>query len=245
MLCPVSTRTNTIAILPGLILAVAAAGGHAEESQSSDKYSYEVIPYVWGAGIDGREGIGTNSANVSASAQDLFDFANVGGSLRLTGHGGRLGWYGEASYVGLEDNASSSAGAVRVKSSQTLAELGMSLDIVQALGLSAYAGLRYQDQDAVLESAGQRQEGDHSWVDGLVGVKWELATQHLVGWVRADVGTGGSKFVWLGELGGGFRWGSRWSVYLSYRVLDTDYDRDNFLYNLRLQGLLLGFGAKF
>jgi hypothetical protein len=34
-------------------------------------------------------------------------------------------------------------------------------------------------------------------------------------------------------------------VYLSYRVLDTDYDRDNFLYNLRLQGLLLGFGAKF
>jgi len=245
MLSIVSTRANTRTLLPGLILAVAAAGVRAQESESGDKWSFEIIPSVWGAGIEGREAIGTDSANVSSSAKDLFDFANAGGSLRLTGHGGRLGWYGEASYVGLEDEAASGAGAARVKSSQTLAELGMSLDIVQALGLSAYAGIRYQDQNAVLESAGQRQDSDHSWVDGLVGVKWELATQHLVGWVRADVGTGGSKFVWLGEIGGGVRFASRWSVYLSYRVLDTDYDRDNFLYNLRLNGLLLGFGVKF
>jgi hypothetical protein len=171
MLSIVSTRANTRALLPGLILAVAAAGLRAQESESGDKWSFEIIPSVWGAGIEGREAIGTDSANVSSSAKDLFDFANVGGSLRLTGHGGRLGWYGEASYVGLEDEAASGAGAARVKSSQTLAELGMSLDIVQALGLSAYAGIRYQDQNAVLESAGQRQDSDHSWVDGLVGVE--------------------------------------------------------------------------
>jgi hypothetical protein len=245
MLCRVAIRVDTAVLLPGLVLAMSAAAGRAQDSESSDKWSYEIIPYVWGAGIDGREGLGHNTANVSASAKDLFEFVNVGGSLRLTGHGGRLGWYGEVSYVGLEDDTTSAAGAVRVKSSQTLAELGMSLDIVQALGLSAYAGIRYQDQNAVLEAVAQRQESDHSWVDALVGAKWELATQHLVGWVRADIGTGGSKFVWLGEIGGGLRFASRWSVYLSYRVLDTDYDRDNFLYNLRLNGLLLGFGAKF
>ena len=234
-----------ITTLPGVVLAAATYGAGAQESPSGDKWSYEVIPSVWSAALDGREGAGSDTASTSPSAKDLFDFANTGGSLRLTGHGGRLGWYGEASYVGLEDDATSGAGAVHVKSSQVLAELGMSLDIVQALGLSAYAGIRYQDQNAVLESVGQRQERNQSWVDGLVGTKWELATQHLVGWVRADVGTGGSRFVWLGELGGGFRWGSRWSVYLSYRVLDTDYDHDNLLYNLRLNGLLLGFGAKF
>lgn len=50
-------------------------------------------------------------------------------------------------------------------------------DIVQALGLSVYAGIRYQDQNAVLESAGQRQDGDHSYnlrLNGLLlgfGVK--------------------------------------------------------------------------
>ena len=245
MLSAMSIRINTVVILLSIILAISAAGVHAQESQSSNKWSYEIIPSVWGAGLEGRAGAGNDTANVSASAQDLLNFANVGGSLRLTGHGGRLGWYSEVSYVGLEDDTTAQAGAIRVKSSQTLAELGMSLDIVQALGLSAYAGIRYQDQHTVLEQAAEWQENDRSWVDGLVGVKWELATQHLVGWARADVGTGGSKFTWLGELGGGLRWGSRWSLYLSYRVLDTDYDRDNLLYNLRLHGLLLGFGAKF
>jgi hypothetical protein len=206
------------------------------------------MPYLWTAGIEGREGVGGYTADVSASFKDLLDFVNIGAALRVTGSKAPFGWYGEASYVGLEDDVHTPLGGLRVKSSQTLAELGASYDLNLDLvpGLGVYAGLRYQNQDAVLEGANFRRDGSRGWVDGLVGVKWmPLQTEHWSAWVRADVGTGGSNLVWLAEAGGGFHWGSRWSAYLSYRVLDTDYNSDGFLYDVRLSGFLLGFGVRF
>jgi hypothetical protein len=226
---------------------MAMVAAHAQTGESADRWSYEVMPYMWGAGISGREGVGGVTADVSASAKDLFDFVNIGASVRITGHKAPLGFYGEASYVGLQvDGHTAAVGDVRVKSSQTLAELGLSLDVLPQLGLSVYAGARYQDQNAVLEALGLRREGDRSWVDGVAGVKWTpIQLEHWTAWARADVGTGGSDLVWLAEVGGGYHWGSRWAAYLSYRVLDTDYHHEGFLYDVRLSGLLLGFGVKF
>jgi hypothetical protein len=106
--------------------------------------------------------------------------------------------------------------------------------------------VRFQDLGSVLEAPSARLESDRSWVDGVGGVRWTpVSTEHWSMWVRADVGGGGSKLVWLAEAGGGYHWGSRWSAYLAYRTLDTDYEHNGFVYDMRLSGLLLGFGVRF
>lgn len=241
-----AVRNRTWLVATYTVLFVSAAW-RAQAQTPADRWTYEIMPYIWGAGIDGREGAAGVSAHVSASAKDLLDFVNIGASVRITGAKEPFGWYGEASYIGLQDDLHTAAlGAVRVKSSQTLAELGLSLDLLPSLGLSVYAGMRYQDLNTILEAGGTRYEGDHSWVDGVAGAKWmPIQLEHWSAWVRADVGAGGSDLVWLAEAGGGFHWGSRWSAYLTYRVLDTDYHNGGFVYDARLSGLLLGFGIRF
>jgi hypothetical protein len=177
-----STRAIRITGFPSFVLAMALGSAHAQTSDSPDKWRYEVMPYLWGAGIEGREGVGGVTADVSASARDLVDFVNIGASVRISGSKSPFGWYGEASYVGLQDDVHTAAfGDIRVKSSQTLAELELSLDILPPLGLSVYVGARYQDQNAVLQALGLRRDGDRSWVDGLAGVKWTLPSSSSIG----------------------------------------------------------------
>lgn len=67
-----STRAIRIAGFPGFVFAMAMGAAHAQTSDSPDKWRYEVMPYLWGAGIEGREGVGVVTADVSASARDLF-----------------------------------------------------------------------------------------------------------------------------------------------------------------------------
>ncbi|HEU4616671.1 MAG TPA: hypothetical protein VFV10_01455, partial [Gammaproteobacteria bacterium] len=78
------------------------------------------------------------------------------------------------------------------------------------------------------------------------GVRWEpIQAPTWTAWVRGDVGAGGSDSVWLAELGAGYHFGSRWTGYLAYRVLDTDFSGDDIRYDVRESGLAFGFGLSF
>ena len=223
----------------GSFIALAASEVHAQE-----KWSYEMVPFLWAAGIDGREGVGNAVVDVDASFKDLVDFVNIGAALRMSARRPPVGWFAEASYVELEADADTAIGAVRTRSTQTFAEGGLSYDFNSALAV--YAGLRYQQLDTVLEFPSLRREGEESWVDGIVGARWTpIVSDNWVAWVRGDVGGGSSDLVWLAEAGGGYRWGSRWAAYLAYRVLDTDYEHNGFVYDMQQSGLLFGFGVRF
>jgi hypothetical protein len=212
---------------------------HAEEA-----WRYEIEPYLWASGIDGREGIGNLSLPVSASFDTLIHFVNVGASMRITARRDGVEWYGEASYVKIGDDVSMLPVSAHVQSTQSLAEGGISYDVIDTIAL--YGGIRYQDISGTLSGAGFSRGEDRGWVDGLAGVKWTpLQTDHWTGWLRSDIGGGSSKLTWLAEGGVGYRWGTHWASYLAYRVLSTDYERDNFLYDVRLSGVFLGLGIRF
>ena len=221
------------------VVVIAARGALAQGA-----WQFEVVPYLWQSSIDGREGVGGAVENVSASFKDLVDFVNVGGSLRLIARRPPLGWYAEASYVQLGDDVSTSLGTVRVKSDAVFGEAGLSYDLAHAF--SVYGGLRYQQSDLSIENPNSRFSENQGWVDAVAGVQWTpVLSDRWVAWMRADAGAGSSDLVWLAEAGAGYRWGTRWGAYLSYRLLDTDYRNGSFVYDVRQQGLLLGFGIRF
>ena len=233
-----NTRSSVL-VATGLLGALATCSAHAQ-----DKWSYEMSPFLWAAGIDGREGSNGLVADVDASFKDLVDFVNVGAALRIVARRPPLGWFGEASYVELKDDVPVASGTLRLKSTQTFAEGGLVYEFNSAFAV--YGGLRYQDLDTKLEFASGRTSQSENWVDGMVGVRWTpLVSDTWYAWARADVGGGSSDHVWLAEAGGGYRWGSRWGAYLAYRVLDTDYEHGGFVYDIQQSGLLFGFGIRF
>lgn len=214
------------------------------DTRAAEEWSYEIIPFLWAAGIDGREGVNGSVADVSASFEDLLEFVNIGAAMRVSARRPPVGWFGEASFVELEDTVGTSLGTVRVKSSQTFAEGGLSYEFNSALAV--YGGLRFQSLDTRIDTASEHLGETKDWIDAIVGARWTpIVSDHWVAWTRTDIGGGSSDLVWLAEGGVGYRWTQRWGAYLAYRLLDTDYEQGGFLYDVRQQGLMLGFGARF
>jgi opacity protein-like surface antigen len=231
---------NRPAASAAFALTAALACGFASAQEA---WSYELIPFLWASGIDGRIGVGNAGTDVHASFSDLLDLVNVGGAMRIIARKDRVQWYGEGSYLDLGNATTTASGQVTVQTTQTLLEAGLSYDFTPQL--APYGGLRFQDVRARVNTVAGSNSNDRNWVDAFVGGRWTpLRTDQWTAWLRGDIGAGGSKFVWLAEAGVGFHFGSRWGLYLTYRLLDDNYDRDDFLYDVRQSGLLFGFGIR-
>jgi opacity protein-like surface antigen len=62
---------------------------------------------------------------------------------------------------------------------------------------------------------------------------------------KADMGGGGSKFTY--QLFGGVGYSIKENIALigGYRVLDVNYNKNGFLYNMNQRGPIFGLGFKF
>ena len=231
------SRVTAIALAGLLSLATCAA--HA-----GDTWSHEATPFLWTAGLDGHVGFSDSPVEISDTFKDLVGLANVGAAMRITARRAPVGWFGEASWMEADNNVSSASGPVMLQMTQTFAEGGLLYELDPKFAL--YGGLRYQGVNTSLDSASTHATRNEGWIDAIAGVRWTpLTTDNWVTWARADAGGGSSKLVWLAEAGGGYRWGKRWSAYLSYRILDTHYEHETFLYDVQQNGLLIGFGFRY
>jgi hypothetical protein len=214
-------------------------------ASAQEDWTYEVSPFLWAAGLDGRVEVGGAGTDVDEKFSDLLEFVDIGLALRIVARRPPVGWFGEASYVKLKDDATTpTLGPIRVDSTQTYAEGGVLYEFNSAFAL--YGGLRYQSLETELSTTGVHLDQTEDWIDGIVGARWTpLVSDFWVLWARGDVGGGGSDLVWLAEVGGGYRWNSTWGAYLAYRVLDTDYKHSGFVYDMKQSGLLFGFGYRF
>lgn len=215
------------------------------EARAQDTWTYEASPFLWAAGLDGREGFGNVVGDVHADFNDLIEFVDIGVSLRVTARRPPVGWFGEASYVRIKDDVDTvSLGPVRFSTTQTFAEGGLLYELSSAFAV--YGGLRFQGLDMELSASAGRLDDTQEWIDGIVGARWTpLVSDYWVAWARGDVGGGSSDLVWLAEVGAGYRWNDQWGAYLAYRILDTDYEHGNFVYDMKQSGLLFGFGFRF
>lgn len=220
----------------------AAAAGTSAAAQES--WRYEVMPFLWASDIEGREGIRDTVADVDASFSDLIEFVDIGAALRFRAERDPMVWFAETSYVELGDTARTGIGDVSVELTQTFAEAGMSYRFAEQLAV--YGALRYQKVEAELRAASGAFRTDADWLDAVAGLHWTPIRSDSWGvWARGDLGGGGSDLVWLAEVGAGYRFSPRWAAYLFYRILDTDYERSGFVYDIEQSGLALWFGFSF
>jgi outer membrane receptor protein involved in Fe transport len=89
-------------------------------------------------------------------------------------------------------------------------------------------------------------DGHRSWVDAVVGLAGKATLSEKVFLTgKFDLGGGGSKFTYRIFGGLGYQVTDKIPVIFGYRVLDVDYNRDNFVYDTNQRGPIVGVGFKF
>ena len=252
-------------------LAVAVLGSAAAMPASAQGtaggWQIELSPYLWTTGLNGSVKTPTlPSTDVDVSFSDLFEVLDLGVSAGFEARNGKWGLLVDAQYYKLSPGGSA-AGTGPLGNPVTVS---VDAEVKQQIVAGAVAyrvsdgnvpvdvigGLRYTKLDveanadwAALGLTGSSSlGGDKSWTDPYVGVQVKVplsdrwtATGYL------DVGGfgAGSDSTWQAQAGFEYRFSQKYAMKFGYRVLDVDYDKDGYVYDVKTDGVYLGMGIRF
>jgi hypothetical protein len=230
----------------------------APQTVDPDKWQFQFSPYFWLAGLHGTGGIGNRIAQVDESFSDVFDALNFAFMGTFEARKGKFISLTDLEYVSVSDEKATpgplfstvDAGFKTFIFDQEVgyrllenSEKGASLDVM--------GGARVWRVKMDLEfGAGilpaTRTEGSRSWVDAVGGLRGKMAlSEKLFLTGKFDLGGGGSEFTWQVFGGAGYNINPKIALIFGYRVLDVDYDKNNFLFDMNQRGPIVGMGFRF
>jgi opacity protein-like surface antigen len=235
----------------------------------SGAWTFELTPYLWGSAMKGDVQSGSlPKTEVDMSFSDILDVFDFGAMGTFEARKDRWGVLVDGIYVKVSDAASARRtgpgpiGATLtadadIKLKQTILSAAATYRLVEGRSpVDLLGGLRYSriDVDASIEGSlfartrSVQRSGDKDWVDPYVGARFQHAMSDrwtLVGY--GDVGGFGvgSDLTWQASLGVNYAFTKDVSAKLGYRYLSFDYDKNNFVYDMQLQGIYLGVGIRF
>lgn len=217
---------------------------------TDDNWHYAVTPYAWITGLTGDVGVRRLQSDVDLKPWEVIKHLQFGFMAAGQARKGPYGIGLDAIYAKLGD-----AKALAVRGDTGALDLTQRMTIIQPTGgytigdstwsVDFLLGMRYWNLSTSLDVTGTRLSNERSktqqWVDATGGARlnWTPYDKlHVV--ASADGGGGGSKGTWqaLGSLG--YDAWSKWRLGVAYRVLSVDYDRNNFLFDTRLKGFVVG-----
>jgi hypothetical protein len=117
---------------------------------------------------------------------------------------------------------------------------------VDVLGGIRYIHLRTDLNFAAGILAARSATRSKDWVDAVGGLRSRIhLTPRFFLTGKGDLGGGGSKFTYQLFGAAGFQVTKRIALLGGWRYLHVDYDRDNFLFDMGLNGPIFGAGFKF
>jgi hypothetical protein len=240
---PTTNHTALLSLLAANLLVLPAAC-----ASETNKWTFEVTPYLLMPGIFGDVGIGRINAPVDVS------FDKIWHNLEFTAMGTvRVGYdrwalTTDVVYLG----AGGTGGLANLGFEQWMVEPTLSYTVCQ--GFEVLAGGRYNNISAEISgpSGGRSQSGTQDWWDPIVGAKMSLplGKQFSVN-LHGDIGGFGvgSDLTWQAfpYLGWQFaKWGS---IQAGYRFLSMDYETGSglrrFSYDVLYRGPQLGLTFHF
>lgn len=262
---PVTTRAGMIVAtgtaneaLGATKMAARMATTASPQPAPEDKWQFQFSPYFWLASLHGTGGVGGRTAEVDMSFGDIF------GSLKFALMGvfearkGKFILLTDLEYVSIEDDKATpgpffSNVNAKFKTFIFDPEVGYRLydDPAKGASIDVLGGIRVWHVSTDLEfGAGilpaTQVQGSRNWVDGIVGLRGKTALSEKVFVTgKFDLGGGGSNFTWQFFGGGGYNVKPNIALIFGYRVLDVNYNKDNFIYDMNQRGPIMGLGFKF
>jgi hypothetical protein len=254
---------KTLVTTVSLIASIGVAVAWGQESSSLGESGWTVTPYAWLVGISGEAG--TDSDGIGGGLPPRLDITTdeelteTGFMLRLRHQWQHWDITVDSVWMRAQQDAEVLIsgllpGAVLdVEVSGNITQLTGGYKALQSDNtmLSVYGGARFYFIENTIRARGGllvpsgTSSGDQNWIDGVVGVQW----LNILGraWrlhSAAELGFGESDSttqVWV-SLGYEFSWGT---LHGGYRYLNLEYEDNNFLLDLTLEGPLIGASFRY
>ena len=223
-----------------------------------DKWQFQFSPYFWLAGLHGTGGLGNRTAQVDESFSDVFDALNFAFMGTFEARKGKFISLTDLEYVSVSDEKATpgplfstvDAGFKTFIFDQEVGyrllenpEKGASLDVLGGARVW-HVSTDFEFGAGILPAT--RIQASKNWVDAVGGLRGKMAlSQKMFLTGKFDLGGGGSQFTWQVFAGGGYNINPKIALIFGYRVLDVDYDKNNFIYDMNQRGPILGVGFKF
>lgn len=238
--------------------AVPASSSPKAPAAADDDWHFEVVPYFWLASLHGTTGTDIRTVQVDESFGDVFDnlkFALMGA---FGARKGKFVLQADTEYVSLEDNGATpgplfSDATLRIKMFIFSPQAGYRLysDPDKGASIDVLGGMRVWHLSTEIDfGAGilpaTQFDASRTWVDAIGGLRGRTAISEkafVTG--NFNLGGGGSKFTWQVFGGLGYNIKPNISLIGGYRVLDVNYQRDNFRYDINQRGPIVGLGFRF
>jgi hypothetical protein len=265
-----STRRRASVLLGGClaVLLLDAVPARAQEATTeagpADRWSFAVAPYLWMLSLDGNASVAGVDADVDVPFSDAIKDLSFGGMLLGTVRKGRFGFVVNGIFTRVSPDAS--VGAFDIDATSDLASVaaapfyriaewtyGEGADgQPRRFVLEPYAGARWNYLRLELDVRGGRQvDQSEGWVDPIVGTRFGLDLTDrwfLAG--AADVGgvVTGSDLAWNVQAYLAYKtqlFGNDAVLSFGYRALHTNYDNDQFEWDVTQHGPIIGTMIRF
>ena len=223
-----------------------------------DKWQFQFSPYFWLASLHGTAGVGGRTTQVDENFSDIFDSLKFALMGVFEARKGRFVLLTDVEYVHVGDDRATpgpffSNVDADFKTFIFDTEAGYRLydDPDKGASVDVLGGIRVWHVSTALDfGAGilpaTRVEGTRNWVDGVAGLRGKAAlSEKFFVTGKFDLGGGGSNFTW--QLFGGLGYNIKPKIALigGYRLLDVNYNKDNFIYDMNQRGPIVGLGLRF
>ncbi len=227
------------------------------QAVDADKWQFQVTPYFWLVGLHGTAGVGNRTAGVDMNFGDVFDALNFFAMGTFEARKGRFFALTDVEYSSVSDeNATPGPFFSTVDAGFKLfifdQEVGYRLyESDNGASVDVLGGIRvwrlktdFEFGAGILPAV--RIEGSRTWVDGVGGLRGKAPLSEKVFVTgKFDLGGGGSQFTWQAFGGLGYNIKPNIARIGGYRVLDVDYNKDNFVYDMNQRGPIFGLGFRF
>ena len=258
-----------------LILILGGSLAYADEHSSGEaaksKWEFEVIPYLWMAGLDGAVTVRGSEAQGSASFSDLSSNLDFGAQAHVEARKDKWGIFFDVTYMDFSASGQTTRppipGTIEAEVSLTewLIEVGGLYQVAKwpfgkekAIYLDVLGGGRYWELDMDLTLSNPdlgrsfNRSGSEDWVDPFVGLRLRAdLSENFVLALRGDIGGFGvgSDFSWNASVVLGYKITHLLSAWVGYRALSVDYENgsgnDKFVYDVTMHGPMIGVGFSF
>ena len=249
-------RTTACASLI-VLLSLIAVSPAAAQAPSAEGWTFTVVPYLFGAGMNGTAVIKGQELKVDASFSDILDHLKFGAMGLVVARKGNWGFGGDAIWMSLGANGTT-PGPVTATGSADMSQGGFAFYGLRRL--APYADLMFGGRINTLHGTlsfnglNQRSvDGSKTWFDPLVGAqfrtpgngtRWHAQVYTEIGGFGA-----GSTFTWQVFPTFGVNLAKWMALDFGYRWMSIDYTSGDgatlFKYDVLMQGPVLGFVFKF
>lgn len=216
---------------------------------AQSEWKYDLGLYAWLAGIDGSIGLANQSQVFSATASDLLENLTFSAGGHFEARSPQLTFILDIFYAGLSIDASpvtvgdtTFTPNATVKSDEWILEGAFGYRIIP--NLEGLFTVRYFILDDAIEQDGNTLgSASQSWAAFYLGARYskEFNEKWFLG-IRGDVGYGGDGFAWAAIGTAGYRFSKLFSLALSYKILNMDYESGSGLDYFSIDANNYGFG---